>query len=61
MHRSPIIVRIIKSGRLRLIGHVDRIEESRSVFKFLTGNPTGKRRLGRPRIDVTGEPLSMRY
>ena len=25
------------------------MEESRSAFKFLTGRPTGKRPLGRPR------------
>ena len=30
-------------------GHVARMEESRSAFKILTGKPTGKRRLGRPR------------
>ena len=40
---------MIKSRRLRLSGHVDRMEESRSAFKMLTGKPTGKRPLGRPR------------
>ena len=30
-------------------GHVDRMEEVRGVFKILTGKPTGKRPLGRPR------------
>ena len=30
-------------------GHVDRMEEGRSVFKVLTGKPTGKIPLGRPR------------
>ena len=30
-------------------GHVARMEEDRSAFKILTGNPTGKRPLGRPR------------
>ena len=29
--------------------HVARMEESRSAFKNLTGKPTGKRPLGRPR------------
>ena len=48
MYRSVNIVR--KSRRLRLAGHVDRIEESRSAFKMLTGKPTGKRHLGRPRL-----------
>ena len=43
------IVRVIKSRRLRWAGHVARIEDSRSAFKILTGKPTGKRSLGRPR------------
>ena len=29
--------------------HVARMEEGRSAFKILTGKPTGKRSLGRPR------------
>ena len=29
--------------------HVARMEEGRSAFKILTGKPTGKRPLGRPR------------
>ena len=32
-----------------MAGHVARMEEGRSAFKFLTGKPTGKRPLGRPR------------
>ena len=47
--RSPNIVRVIKSRRLRWAGHVARTEEGRSAFKILTGIPTGKRPLGRPR------------
>ena len=49
LYRSPNIVRVIKSRRLRWVGHVARMEEGRSVFKILTGKPTGKRPLGRPR------------
>ena len=30
-------------------GHVAKMEEGRSAFKILTGKPTGKRPLGRPR------------
>ena len=40
---------MIKSRRLRWAGHVARIEEGKSAFKILTGKPTGKRPLGRPR------------
>ena len=49
MYRSPNIVRVIKSRRLRWAGHVATMEEGRSAFKILTGKPTGKRPLGRPR------------
>ena len=49
MYRSPNTVRVIKSRRLRWAGHLARMEEGRSAFKILTGKPTGKRPLGRPR------------
>ena len=34
---------------MRWAGHVARMEEGRSAFKILTGKPTGKRPVGRPR------------
>ena len=34
---------------MRWAGHVARMEEGRSAFKLLTGKPTGKTPLGRPR------------
>ena len=40
---------MIKSRRLRWTGHVARIEEIKSVFQILTGKPTEKRLIGRPR------------
>ena len=49
MYRSPKIVRVIKSRRLRWVVHVARKEEDRIAFNILTGKPTGKRPLGRPR------------
>ena len=49
MYRSPNIVRVIKSRRLRWAGDVARMEEHRSAFKILTGTSAGKRPLGRPR------------
>ena len=49
MYRSPNIIRVIKSRRLRWAGHVARLEEGRSAFKIFTGKPTGKIPLGRPR------------
>ena len=40
---------MIKSKRLRWAAHVARMKEGRSTFKILTGKPTRKRPLGRPR------------
>ena len=33
-----------------MAGHVVRMDDVRSAFKILTGNPTRKRPLGRPRL-----------
>jgi hypothetical protein len=49
LYRSPNIVRMIKSRRLRWAGQVARLEEGRSAFKIVTGTPAGTRPLGRPR------------
>ena len=49
MRNSLNIVRMMKSRRLRWAGNVIRMEEGRSALKILTGKPTGKRLLGRPR------------
>ena len=49
MYRSPNIVRVIKSRRLRWTSHVSGMDGGRSSFKILTGKPTGKRPFGRPR------------
>ena len=35
LYRSPNIVRVIKSRRLRWAGHIAKMEEGRSVFKTL--------------------------
>jgi hypothetical protein len=43
------IVRVIKSGRLRLAGHVARMGEGRGVYRVLVWKPEGMRPLGRPR------------
>ena len=51
MYRSPNIVRVIKSRRMRWAGYVARMEEGRSAFKILTSKPTGKRPLGGLGVD----------
>ena len=40
MYRSPNIVRVIKSRRLRWAGHIARMEDGKSSFTILTGKPT---------------------
>ena len=49
LYSSPNIVRVIKSRRMRLGGHVARMGEERGVYRVLVGKPEGKRPLGRPR------------
>jgi len=49
LYSSPYIVRVIKSRRMRWVGHVARMGEERGVYSVLVGNPEGKRPLGRPR------------
>jgi hypothetical protein len=43
------IVRVIKSRRMRWVGHVTRMGERRGVYRVLVGRPEGKRAVGRPR------------
>jgi hypothetical protein len=47
LHR--ILLRVIKSRRLRWAGHVARMGEGRGVYRVLIGKPEGKRPLGIPR------------
>jgi hypothetical protein len=38
--------RVIKSGRIRWAGHVERMGEGRGVYRVLVGRPESKRPLG---------------
>jgi hypothetical protein len=49
LYSSPNIVRVIKSRRMRWVGHVARMGEGRGVYRVLVGRPDGERPLGRPR------------
>jgi hypothetical protein len=49
LYSSPNIVRVIKSRRMRLAGHVARMGEGRGVYRVLVGRPEDKRPLGRPK------------
>ena len=42
-------MRVIKSKRMRLVGHVARMGEERGVYRDLMGKPEGKGPLERPR------------
>jgi hypothetical protein len=48
-YSSPIIIRKIKSRRMRWARHVARMGEKRNVYRLLVGKAEGKRPLGRPR------------
>jgi hypothetical protein len=48
-HTSPSIIRMIKSRRMRWVGHVARMREKRNAYRLLVEKPEGKRPLGRPR------------
>jgi hypothetical protein len=49
LYSLPKIVRVVKSRRMRWVGHVARMGEERGVHRVLVGKPEGKRPLGRPR------------
>jgi hypothetical protein len=46
---SPNIIRVIKSRRLRWVGHVTRMGERRGAYRALVGKPEKRRPLGRLR------------
>jgi hypothetical protein len=42
------LVAVIKKGRLRWLGHVERMEDNRAPKRTLCGRPGGRRKKGRP-------------
>jgi hypothetical protein len=49
LYSSPNIFRVMNSRRMRWVGHISRMGETRGAYRFLVGKPEGKRLLGRPR------------
>ena len=49
MYSSPNINRVVKSRRLRWVGHVARMGERRDAFRVLVGKPEEKKPVGRHR------------
>jgi hypothetical protein len=49
LYCSPNIIRVIKSRRMRWVGHVTRMGERRGLYRMLVGKTVGKRPLERPK------------
>jgi hypothetical protein len=49
LYSTPNIVRVKKSRRMRLVGHVARMGDRRGVYRALVGRSEGKRPMGRLR------------
>jgi len=50
LNSSFNILRVIKSRRMRCVGHVARMGEGRGVYRVLVGNPEEKKPVGRPKL-----------
>jgi hypothetical protein len=49
LYSSSIIIRMIKSRRMRWVGYLSRIGGKRNAYRILVGQLNRKRPLGRPR------------
>ena len=49
MYPSPNIIWVIKSRRMRWVGHAACMGEGRGVYRVLVGKPEGRRPPGRPK------------
>ena len=52
LYSSPNTARVIESRSIRWAGHVARMEEGRNACKILGDKSTGKRPIGRPRMNL---------
>lgn len=50
LYGEPDLVCFVKTARLRWLGHVERMADTRIPKKLLNGKPDGKRRRARPRL-----------
>jgi hypothetical protein len=42
LYSSPNVVRVIKSRRIKWVGHVACMREGRDIYRVLVGRPDGK-------------------
>ena len=49
LYSLPNIAKVVKSRRMRWVGHMARMGDGRGVHRVVVGKPEGKRPLGRPR------------
>jgi hypothetical protein len=49
LYASQNIIRVIKSRKMRCVGHVPRMGEIRNTYKIFVGKSEGKGRRGTPR------------
>jgi hypothetical protein len=49
LYSLPSLIRMIKSRRMRLAGHIVRMGETRNAYRILVGKPEGKSPQGRLR------------
>jgi hypothetical protein len=49
LYSSPSVIRMMKSRRMRWMGHVARMRKMKNTHRLLVGKQKGKRPLGRPR------------
>ena len=49
LYSLPNIVQVVKSRRMRWVGHVAHVGERRGIYRVLVGKSEGTRLLGRPR------------
>jgi hypothetical protein len=62
LYSSPSVIRMIKSRRVRWVGHVARMGVKTGAYRILVGKPEGKRPLGRSRRRwVDNIKMDLRY
>jgi hypothetical protein len=50
LYFCPNIIRVIKSRKMRWVGHVARMGKRRGAYRVLVGKPEERKPLGRPRL-----------